>query len=88
VNQYPEEPSESGWSFLKVLGVIVGLIGMAGFGFCTLCGIAIGGGLGEFFFLILLGAGMTALSSSLVVAMFRKARQEREEFETRNRRDS
>ena len=79
----------SGWSFAKVIGVIVGLIGMVGFGLCSLCGmiVGIGGGLGEFWFLVVAGMAMTALSVWLVVTMFRKAREKREELEARDRGD-
>ena len=33
----------SGWTFLKILGVVFGLLGMVGFGLCSLCGFALGG---------------------------------------------
>ncbi len=36
--------SDGGWSIAKVLGLIVGLLGMAGFGFCGLCGLVLGFG--------------------------------------------
>jgi biotin transporter BioY len=38
----PEQPPGDGWSAGKVIGLIVGLIGMIGFGFCSLCGITMG----------------------------------------------
>ena len=38
-----EEP-RGGWTFGRVLGLVVGLIGMVGFGFCSLCGLVITGG--------------------------------------------
>ena len=39
----PWSQGPSGWSFVKVLGVILGLIGMVGFGICTLCGLGFSG---------------------------------------------
>lgn len=38
----PVAPQSSGWTFWKVLGLIVGLLGLAGFGFCSLCGLYMG----------------------------------------------
>jgi hypothetical protein len=35
------ERPRGGWTFGRVLGLIVGLIGMAGFGFCSLCGLVL-----------------------------------------------
>jgi hypothetical protein len=74
-----ERPTESGWDFPKVLGVILGIIGMIGFSLCTLCGLVIGsaygGGVSS---LALWGGVMTALSLWLIIAMVRKARQARE----------
>jgi hypothetical protein len=32
---------EGGWTFFRVLGLIVGLLGMAGFGLCSLYGLPI-----------------------------------------------
>jgi len=34
--------SEGGWNGARVLGMIVGVIGMVGFGVCSLCGLVIG----------------------------------------------
>jgi len=33
-----------GWTFLRVIGLIVGIVAMAGFGFCSLFGLVLGGG--------------------------------------------
>jgi biotin transporter BioY len=38
----PNPAPEGGWNAARVLGMIVGLIGMVGFGFCSLCGLAFG----------------------------------------------
>ena len=38
----PDPGSDGGWNAARVLGMIVGVIGMVGFGFCSLCGIAAG----------------------------------------------
>lgn len=40
MNESP--PPREGWSVLKVLGLAVGVIGMAGFGVCSLCGLVMG----------------------------------------------
>jgi hypothetical protein len=71
----------SGWTAGKVLGVIVGLIGMVGFGVCSLCGMVFIGSQysdGSVWFLTILGIVLTMLSLWLVIAMFRKARNERD----------
>jgi hypothetical protein len=65
----------------KVLGVIVGLIGMVGFGVCSLCGMVFVGSShadATVVFLTVLGVVLTLLSVWLVVAMFRNARAVRE----------
>ena len=72
------QPSTSGWTFGKVIGLLLGLIGMIGFGLCTLCGLAFAGSDdAEIWVWIALGALMTALSIWLMVAMIRKAREAR-----------
>ena len=38
----PDPGSEGGWNGARVLGMIVAVIGMVGFGVCSLCGIALG----------------------------------------------
>ena len=88
MNEYPP-PAPSGWSAGKVIGVIVGLIGMVGFGVCSLCGlvIGVGGGFGSFWFLVLGGAVLAWLFGLLMVTMFRKAREEREALQERDRPD-
>jgi hypothetical protein len=72
----PESGQGSGWTFLKVVGVIFGLFGVAGFGLCSLCGFVIGGGDGDIVLLALLGAGLAFLCGWLVVAIFRRARKD------------
>ena len=37
-----EQPPGAGWTAAKVIGLIVGLLGMIGFGVCSLCGLAMG----------------------------------------------
>jgi len=76
VDENPK-PTTSGWTFGKVIGVLLGLIGMIGFGFYTLCGLAFAGSDKSIWIWVLMGAGMTALSLWLVIAMFRKARADR-----------
>jgi len=70
------EPT-SGWTFGKVIGLLIGLAGMIGFGFCTLCGLMMVGDYGDIWIWVLLGAGMTALNVWLVRTMIRKAREAR-----------
>jgi hypothetical protein len=86
MDENPQTPPSSGWSFGKVLGVVLGLIGMAGFGVCTLCGVVISfdnsmGGVWPF---VLAGAVMTFLSTWLVMTMYRKAREAREASQARD----
>ncbi len=38
----PKAGSEGGWNAARVLGMIVAVVGMVGFGVCSLCGIAMG----------------------------------------------
>ena len=38
----PGPGSEGGWNGARVLGMIVAVVGMVGFGICSLCGIAVG----------------------------------------------
>lgn len=80
MDENPQTPPSSGWSFGKVLGVVLGLIGMVGFGVCTLCGVVISfdSNMGDVWPFVLAGAFMTFLSVWLVMRMFRKAREERE----------
>ncbi len=66
-----------GWNFLKVLGVIVGLVGMVGFGLCSLLGFALGGIDSGVALLALLGAALSALCLWGVVAIFRSTRKSR-----------
>jgi Na+-driven multidrug efflux pump len=81
----PHQPSESGWSFGKIVLVVLGLIGMVGFGVCTLCGtvIAVDMGDGGIWVMVLGGAVMTALSTWLVMTLFRKAREARQNNQPR-----
>jgi cytochrome bd-type quinol oxidase subunit 1 len=82
------EPGPSGWTFPKVVGAIVGLIGMVGFGVCSLCGMvmSIDGGYGDVWLFVLFGAVLAFLFGWLMVTMFRKAREEREDHEAREAR--
>jgi hypothetical protein len=76
----PSRSGTSGWTFFKVIGVLLGVLGMVGFGLCTLCGVAVSfdGGLGDLWIWVFAGAVMTGLSCWLVFAMFRKARETRD----------
>jgi len=66
----------TGWTFLKVLGVVFGLLGMVGFGLCSLCGFALGGNDREVLVLAILGACIAALCLWMVIAIIRRARRE------------
>lgn len=77
VDENPE-PMTSGWTFGKVIGLLLGVIGMVGFGVCTLCGLVFFSSEGGVWILILAGAAMTALSVWLMTTMIRKAREARD----------
>lgn len=81
-------PTTSGWTFGKVIGLIIGVVGMIGFGFCTLCGLAFAGSDKSIWIWVLLGAGMTALNVWLITTMVRKAREAREESTGRRYKDN
>lgn len=73
------DDSEGGWTPGRVIGLIVGLIGMGGFGFCSLCGLVIGAGSANLWGTVLVfalpGLGVTFLFFLLVRAMIRRARK-------------
>jgi hypothetical protein len=76
----PDRASGEGWNVGKVIGLIVGLLGMAGFGFCGLCGLVLGVGSGgkEMGFIVTCGiAGLiiAGLFFLLVRGMIRSARR-------------
>ena len=69
-------PQGGGWTFLKVLGMVVGVLGLVGFGLCTLCGgFFVFGGMSEATPYFLLGLLMTGLCIWMVVAIVRSARR-------------
>ena len=80
MDEAPRPGQPSGWSFGKVVGVILGLIGMVGFGVCTLCGVVLSfdSHMNDIWPFILIGGFMTFLSVWFVRTMYRKAREERE----------
>jgi len=71
------QPGRYGNRQIVQIGRILGIIGMVGFGVCTLCGLTFFSSEGGVWVLILMGAAMTALSTWLVVTMVRKARAAR-----------
>jgi cytochrome bd-type quinol oxidase subunit 1 len=77
----------SGWTFPKVIGAIVGIIGMVGFGVCSLCGMVIGidGNYSDVWMFVVVGAVLALLCGWLMVTMFRKAREDREALRERDR---
>jgi uncharacterized membrane protein len=66
--------------------VILGSSAWSGFGLCTLCGTVIAFDMHDsgIWILVLGGAAMTALSTWLVMTMFRKAREARERSDNRD----
>jgi hypothetical protein len=69
-----------GWTFFKVVGVIVGTIGMLGFGLCSLCGLVMGvasGGsdIGIFLAYSLPGLVLASLFFLMIRAIVRAARR-------------
>jgi hypothetical protein len=73
------DESDGGWTPGRVIGLIVGLIGMGGFGFCSLCGLVLGAGNSSLWSTVLMfsvpGLGLTFLFFLLVRAMIRRARK-------------
>jgi hypothetical protein len=74
----PESSGGSGWTFLKVLGVIVGLLGLVGFGLCSLCGFVLAASDKDALWYALMGAGIASLFGWMIVAIFRAARRDRD----------
>ena len=68
-----------GWTPLKVIGVIFAALGMAGFGICSLCGFVLSSGDWDILWIALLGAGITALFTWMLVAIIRSARRDRKQ---------
>jgi len=73
----PDEAAPAGWNVLRVLGFIFGLLVMTGFGFCSLCGLAIGAGSDMEILLtfILPGLAAAALGFALARWMYVRARR-------------
>src|SRR5262245_45059470 len=76
----PDPGSEGGWNAARVLGMIVGVIGMVGFGFCSLCGVVMGfSDNGKYWEVILVfvvpGFILTLLAFLLVRAVIRRVRR-------------
>ena len=77
----PRSSSGDGWTFGKVLGFLVGLIGMVGFGFCSLCGLVMGVTERNMLSTVLIfsipGLGLAVLGFLLMRTMLRRARKPR-----------
>lgn len=76
----PEPGTEGGWNAARVLGMIVGVLGMVGFGFCSLCGLALGlsGGSRDWeivIWFVIPGFILAFLFFLLVRAMVRRSRR-------------
>jgi hypothetical protein len=75
------EPTPSGWTPLKVIGIIFGVLGMIGFGLCSLVGVVLGSDSATSFQQVLpyvfVGLVFTALFIWLIVAIVRSARGQR-----------
>ncbi|MDR2215467.1 MAG: hypothetical protein LBE59_06470 [Nevskiaceae bacterium] len=71
----PQNDSGGEWTIWKVLGLMIGFIGMAGFGICGLCGVYIGvnGGSSDaqIVGLAVLGLLIAAAFGAMVWAIFR-----------------
>jgi hypothetical protein len=71
-----ENSGSSGWTALKVLGLIVALLGMIGFGFCSFLGFALVsgvGGDGGLLALAFLGLGLAIACLFMLLAIVRSA---------------
>ena len=68
-----------GWTIGRIIGLIIGLLGMGGFGFCSLCGLVLssdsGGDVGVVLMFVVPGIGLTILFGLLVRTMIRGARK-------------
>ena len=73
MDRSPDE-SGTGWTVAKVVGLVVCLVGMVGFGLCSLVGL-MAGGLSGFGVFVVVGLGLTALSFLGVYAIIRSARK-------------
>jgi|EndMetStandDraft_5_1072996.scaffolds.fasta_scaffold688906_1 biotin transporter BioY len=75
----PNPGAEGGWNAARVLGMIVGVLGMVGFGVCSLCGLVIGAGDPKYWSTVLVftipGIILTVLFFFLVRAVSRRARR-------------
>jgi len=73
-----KEPGD-GWTPWRVIGLVLGLIGMVGFGLVGLCGVFLAGLSNDssFHVLVVMAFVLCSLCLWLVVAMFRRARRRR-----------
>jgi hypothetical protein len=82
MDERPRPAGGSGWTLGKVVGVVMGLLGMVGAGVCSLCGFAYiessHSDTSIFWVLTLLGVLLTALNGWRVITIFRKVREERD----------
>jgi uncharacterized membrane protein len=90
MDEPPTSHTSSGWTFGKVIGFLLGLVGMVGFGVCTLCGTVFAFDSGDFEIIVLTlaGAVMTVLSAWLLRTVVRKVNEAREQVQERDRNDS
>jgi hypothetical protein len=73
VDENPE-PMKSGWTFGKVIGLTLGVIGIIGFGLFTLCALIFASWDGSLWWWVVPVALMTSLSVWPTITMVRKAR--------------
>jgi sugar phosphate permease len=76
----PNPGPEGGWNAARALGMIVGVLGMVGFGFCSLCGLVMGfSDNGRYWeavaVFVSIGIVLTFLFFLLVRAVLRRARR-------------
>jgi hypothetical protein len=69
----PDPSPEPGWTALRVLGLIFGLLVLTGFGICGLCGIALGQTDFDILLLGLAGLVIAFGGLALIVVIIRRA---------------
>jgi hypothetical protein len=67
-----QEPRGEGWTVGKVIGLVVGLVGMIGFGVCSLCGLAMSFQSRELFGVILMFSVPGLILAVLCFVLVRK----------------
>lgn len=71
---YPRNPG-SGWNFLRVVGFVLALFSMVGFGVCSLCGLVISGGNTDILALVAIGTALTVGAIFWLNAIWQRVRE-------------